>query len=163
MRIQRLIDSLPPQHDLERVRRMSQLVPYGQAEQVRRMTALLEQAYSPRHLRAALEQLAQLQHLPGSGVVLADAATQLEHEIEAAGDLPADGSRTSLGWWLATRPLTAQLALLATALGVVEPFATLIEDTTGENVPDSVVAGVQVCIAIVAFLLVWLRERDQSG
>ena len=129
----------------------------------------ITRGYSQESIRRLSEQIASIQRTPAfreyaAAQSMAAAAERFEEEVEGAGALPETEPGPSPGWWLASRPLLKQVALLYAALQVLDAVeARLLEDASGNDVPDPVQAATQVCFAVVAFLILWLSERDQSG
>jgi hypothetical protein len=175
----RVIESLPKLRDPEALRKATEPLQRGQAAKIqqavtdatralphqdlKRLSDLVAETWSLPQMRAQLERVAAAQRLRyASAAELADAAGELEQQIEEAGDLPEDERRASLAWWLATRPPLVQAALLHAGLGVLTPFAALVAEAAGEDIPAGVTLGVELCLAMVAFLLLWLSERNKS-
>lgn len=101
---------------------------------------------------------------PAARAGLIRAVDTFEREAVAVGGLPETGEGPQVGWWLATRPLGAQLRLLEAGLALALAFVLLIEAASGEDIPDPIPAGAAFCLAMVTFLLVWLSERgDLEG
>jgi hypothetical protein len=92
-----------------------------------------------------------------------EAATEwFQEEAQQAGDMPEDHPDESLGWWLATRPFEVQVGMLVAGLVVLDAFTKLLEEISGEDVPDPLQAATQLCFAVVAFLLLWMQERGKD-
>jgi hypothetical protein len=146
-----------PREDLRRIQELVRRYPH---EELRRVHERVTEPYTQRHVRAALDQLARLEHYPAM-TALAGAAVQFGHEIDEAGDLREDAPRRSWAWWLATRPLLVKLALLNRGLAVLAYSAALVAEAADEDVPDSVLLAVVVWYAIAEFLLFLISEWNK--
>jgi hypothetical protein len=74
-----------------------------------------------------------------------------------------EDSEASLGWWVASLTPVTQLAIFVAGLQVLDRVNSLIETTTGREIPDSLQSATQVCFAVVAFMLLWMQVRDDQG
>jgi hypothetical protein len=180
--LERQIDSLPKLYDPDQLRRGTETLHRGQAVKIQRaveatmrtlpradlqrLSEIAAQNFSRRDVLEQLGQLARAQQFGGLArhvdtAELAAAATQLGREVEAAGDRPEEGPRRSFGWWLASRPLTVQVALLNRGLAVLAALTDLGAHAAGEDLPDGLRLSVATCLVMVEFLLLWLKELDK--
>lgn len=151
-KIQRIIEEVARSYSARQMAQASEQVTRGVTQQ------------SIRRIAQQMESIAQVQRFDRytSAAVLASAARRFEQEAEA-GDLPQSGDGPSLGGWLATRPLVVQVGLLYAGLQVLDAFSKLLEEATGEDIPDTLQAATAVCFAMIGFLLIWFSERDKRA
>jgi len=86
---------------------------------------------------------------------LTAAARELEAEVE-----DADGTVDQpLGVWLISREWVTKLKLLVAALQVLSAASKVLEQASGEDIPDSLQAVAATCFAVVTFLTMVLDNQ----
>ena len=139
--------------------------------EVQRLTAQITLPYSNQQLRAMggqvsrayrldLESLRALQtDIDWSSLEAAAQDFEVEtKEAETAGPQPEEPA--ALAWWLASRQDRVQLALLLQALQIINAIGpSVVEEMTGEEVPESVRVATTTVLAIATFLLMWIDYR----
>lgn len=124
-------------------------------ESVRRLSGDDALRRATENLRITLSQEDVLQR----AAEWAAAAREFDSDLQAAQEDDAEDRARSLAWWLATRSLTSQVALLHGALGVLYAFNYLVEQATGEDIPDTLQAATMFALEVMAFLVIYLGER----
>jgi hypothetical protein len=161
----------------EQIRRTTEAIAGIPQERIRRATEAIARPYSHERLSEivarfsgayAHEQIARtLRESVGSMrpsvlEALDTAARRLEDQMrEAEAEGPQRAQPMSLGWWLASRPLLVQLELLSLALAVLAAFSEVVEDVSGEDIPDPLQSTTALLFAMTAFLLAWIHERSK--
>jgi hypothetical protein len=161
----------------EQLRRATQGIAGIPRERLRQATERLAQPYSHDRLREIVAQFSgayaheQIMRTLRESVAsvrpsileaLETAARGLEDQMrEAEAEGPQPAQPMSLGWWLASRPLLVQLELLSLALAVLAAFSEVVEDVSGEDIPDPLQSTTALLFAMTAFLLAWIHERSK--
>jgi hypothetical protein len=131
------------------------------------LTRALTQTYSQENLALLRENISRsLANVVkvAAATDWAEAAERFEAELAASGDAPLaeEEPRVPLGWWLSTRPLVVQLGLLQAALVALEKATRLLEELSGQDIPDPLQATTEVVVAVSVFLLLYLQERHKT-
>jgi hypothetical protein len=142
-----------------------QLAQSIKADRLRGISEQLSRTYAPVAMQGLTSRLAEsmsiarLQNLP-SAADLQLAFSRFEQDMASVEADDADALRLTLGRWLASRAAIAQLELLIAGLFVLAAFSQLVEDASGEDIPDSLQSSIALCFTVVAFLLLLMRERE---
>jgi hypothetical protein len=152
-------------HSRQALENLARAIPH---EDRRRVSELLAKTYLPPHVRQAIDQLARIQRFPAfeqyaSAGALAGAAVRFADQIEEADGWSEPDPQGSVGWWLATRTLRHQLALLYAGVEVLISVEALLEEASEEDVPGAVLAGARLCLAMVVFLVLCIDERGKAA
>lgn len=125
--------------------------------------------YPPPALAEMMRKATEAVHIAGlderypTARDLGAAASRFEDDVTSAAHDPETDTHLSVAAWLASRALLSQLKLLVAGLGVLEAFTVLMEEATGEDVPDTLQASIALCFAMVAFLLLLMEERNKRN
>jgi hypothetical protein len=161
--ISQIADTLSPMHDWQRI--MDQTTAAGKFQSI---AAQVTANWRPDILRPISQQLRNVSAASFSSdkwtevfeamesfQEMAAAAAQAEPAPEPQGEEEA-----TVGWWLAALSPRTQIALLVLGLDALDKMTGLLAAATGQKIPEPLQPATQFCLAMVAFLLMWLDLRD---
>jgi hypothetical protein len=114
--------------------------------------------YSPETLDQIREALEAFERT-------AEQASEEPPESPEEPDAAEGEGEFTLGWWLASRPLSDQIALLVAGLQVLSNVTAVLATASGQSLPPILQPATQLCFTTVAFLLLWLTlsSSDDDG